>query len=181
MSEGIMNKNRVFQILSLFIALSVSLACGIGGAASTPRQPTVPLAPISLGNDLTQIDVCKLIPREDIEAVMGAKLRAAPTPTVHDEIAGESGCSYESTPDSDGNARFGYVVFTPVEAYNSQPLYQDVQVSGLGQEAYFNNGAAARELWVKVNDNVAFVVGFGDVPNEDGCKAIAQLILAALK
>ena len=34
-----MNKNRIFQSLFLFIALSVSLACGIGGAASTPRQP----------------------------------------------------------------------------------------------------------------------------------------------
>ncbi len=176
-----MSRNRIFQSLSICIAVVVSLACGISGAASTPKQPIVPLAPFPLGSDLTQLDVCKLIPPEDIEAMMGAKLSAAPRPTVHDEIPGESGCSYESAKDSNGDARFGYVVFTPIEAYNSQPLYQDVKVSGLGQEAYFNNGAAARELWVKVNDNVAFVVAFGDAPNEDGCKAIAKWILAAIR
>lgn len=176
-----MTANRVLKSLFLFIALIVSLACGISGTASTPKQPTIPIAPITLGNDLTQIDVCRAIPQEDIEAVMGAKLSAAPKPATHDDIPGESGCSYESAKDSNGDAHFGYVIFTPVEAYNNQPLYQDVKVSGLGQEAYFNNGAAARELWVKVNDTTAFVVAFGDVPREDGCKALAQLILAAIQ
>jgi hypothetical protein len=73
------------------------------------------------------------------------------------------------------------VVLTPVEVYENQPLYLDTDVSGLGQEAYFNNGAAARELWVKLNEQVAFVVAFGDVPSEAGAKAIAQLLVSAMK
>ncbi|MEK7787758.1 MAG: hypothetical protein AAB658_20325, partial [Chloroflexota bacterium] len=72
-------------------------------------------------------------------------------------------------------------VLTPVEVYNDQPLYQNMDVSGIGVEAYFNNGADARQLWVKVNDSVAFVVAFGDQPDEDGAKAIAKLVADAIK
>ena len=32
-----------------------------------------------------------------------------------------------------------------------------------------------------MGDNVAFVVAFGDVPREDGCKAVAQLLVSAIK
>jgi hypothetical protein len=51
----------------------------------------------------------------------------------------------------------------------------------MGISAYFNNGADARQLWVKVTDKVALVVAFGDVPNEEGSRAIAKLVLAAIK
>ena len=64
---------------------------------------------------------------------------------------------------------------------HAQPLYLNVDVSGIGEEAYFNNGADTRQLWVKINDNVAFVVAFGDVANEDYEKAIAQLVVAAMR
>jgi hypothetical protein len=60
-------------------------------------------------------------------------------------------------------------------------LNLNVNVGGFGQEAYFNNGADARQLWVKVNDTVAFVIAFGDVPKEEGAKATAQLLIAAIK
>lgn len=176
-----MTANRVLKSLFLFTALIVLLACGISGTASTPKQPTVPIAPIPLGGDLTQMDVCKAIPREDIEAVMGRKLAKAPEPFGYYDTPGSSGCWYEAAKDADGEAHFGYVVFTHIDAYNSQPLYNNSDVSGLGQEAYFNNGADARQLWVKLNENTAFVVAFGDMPKEDGCKAIAQLILAAIQ
>jgi len=51
----------------------------------------------------------------------------------------------------------------------------------MGVSAYLNNGADARQLWVRVDDKVAFVVAFGDVPNEEGAKAIARLVLAAIR
>jgi len=60
-------------------------------------------------------------------------------------------------------------------------LYQNVAVSGIGQEAYFNNGADARQLWVKMNEQVAFVVAFGDLEKEEGAQAIAKLLAAAIK
>jgi len=36
-------------------------------------------------------------------------------------------------------------------------------------------------LWVKVNERVAFVVAFGDKPNEAGAQAIAKLVVAAIQ
>ena len=164
--------------LSLAVLVLSAWACG---GSSAPSKPSASVAPIPLGSDLTQIDVCQAVPQQDIEAVMGRKLAAAPVPFNYYETAGSSGCWYEAAKDSNGEAHFGYVVFTPIDAYNSQPLYQNKAVSGFGQEAYFNNGADARQLWVKVNDNAAFVVAFGDVAREDGAQQIAQLVLAAIK
>jgi hypothetical protein len=182
-----MDAMKSFQNLRLpaFIAILIltTLGCGLlsGSSAAASRQPTAPVAPISIGGDLTQADICSAIPQEDIEAVMGRKLSKAPQHFVYDDTPGESGCWYEASKDSSGEAHFGYVVFTPMDTYNSQPLYKNVDVSGIGQAAYFNNGADARQLWVGVNDKTAFVVAFGDVPIEDGSQALAKLVLAAVK
>jgi hypothetical protein len=166
---------------SLTLLLLAILACGPLGSTPGPSEPEVPVAPITLGGDLSAIDLCQAIPKEDIEAVMGRKLVSAPERFDYYETPGASGCQYVAGKDSDGEAHFGYVVLTPIEAYNQQPLYLDVEVSDIGQAAYFNNGADARQLWVKVNDQVAFVVAFGDVPNETGALAIAELVVAAIR
>lgn len=156
-----------------------ALACGpLTSSSSTPQAP---IAPITLGNDLTQVNLCQAIPPEDIEAVMGRKLTGAPQSFEYYDTTGSSGCWYDAGKDSQGAAHFGYVVLTPAAAYNEQPLYQKADVAGLGQSAYFNNGADARQLWVKLNDQTAFVVAFGDEPEEDGAKAIAKLVLAAIQ
>jgi predicted small lipoprotein YifL len=170
-----MNK-KIYTCAALLILST--LACGLTGPASQPKSA---VAPITLGNDLTAIDVCKAIPKEDIEAVMGRKLTRAPQSFDYYSTAGTSGCIYDAGKDSSGEAHFGYVVLTPVDVYSNQPLYQNKDASGLGESAYFNNGADASQLWVKVNDHVAFVVAFGDSPNEEGATAIAKLVLAAIK
>jgi hypothetical protein len=154
------------------------LACGQTAGSSTPAQP---IAPITVGGDLTQIDVCAAIPQEDIEAVMGSKLAKAPERFDYYDTGDTSGCWYEAKKDADGEAHFGYVVLTPVEVYDDQPLYMNVDVSGLGDAAYFNNGADARQLWVRIDDKVAFVVAFGDVPREEGAQALARLVAAAIR
>jgi hypothetical protein len=165
------------------VLVLTALACGFSSGSTAPagRQPSAPIASISIGGDPTRIDVCSAIPQEDIEAVMGRKLSKAPQHFEYYDSAGESGCWYESNKDAGGEAHFGYVVFTSVDTYNSQPLYQNVDVPGFGQKAYFNNGSDARQLWVEVNDKTAFVIAFGDVPIEDGSKALAKLLLAAIK
>jgi hypothetical protein len=163
--------------LTICALLLAGLACG----GSAPTQPTAPIAPITITSDLTQIDLCQAIPQEDIEAVMGRKLAKAPERFSYYDTGGSSGCQYEAKKDSDGEAHFGYVVLTPVNEYDNQPLYLDTDVSGLGDEAYFNNGADARQLWVKIENKVSFVVAFGDVENEEGAKAIAALLLAAIQ
>jgi hypothetical protein len=169
---------------SVFIAMLVLgvIACGFSGStASTTTQPSVPIATITIGSDLTQIDVCKAVPQEDIAAIMERKLSKPPKHFEYYDTTGSSGCWYEADKDSNGEAHFGDVVFTSVGTYNQQPLYNNIDIGGLGQAAYFNNGADARQLWVKVNDNAAFVVAFGDVPIEEGAKALARLLLAAIK
>ncbi|HEY2930721.1 MAG TPA: hypothetical protein VGK99_03175 [Acidobacteriota bacterium] len=49
-------------------------------------------------------------------------------------------------------------MLTPVDVYDKQPLHRKLDVSGIAEGAYFNNGADTRQLWVKVNNKVAFVV-----------------------
>ena len=177
--ENQMNTSHTPKILVPFILLILAaLACG-GGSQFT--QPTAPISPITIGDDLSQIDLCQAIPQEDIEAVMGRKLVSAPERSTYYDTPETSGCSYNAGKDSDGEAHFGYVILTPVEEYDNQPLYLDTPVTGIGDEAYFNNGADARQLWVRINGKVAFVVAFGDVSNEEGAKAIAGLLASAIK
>jgi len=167
---------RMFLMLSA-LTLAI-LACG--GGTTGPSQPTTPIQPMTIPSDLTQINLCQSIPREDIEVVMGRKLDKDPEQFSYYDTLGASGCQYEAKKDADGEAHFGYVVLTPLAEYDNQPLYLNADVSGLGDGAYFNNGADARQLWVKINSKVAFVVAFGDLPKEEGTKAIAALLLAAI-
>jgi hypothetical protein len=157
------------------------LACGLFGSSTIYSEPTKPIEPITIGSDLTSINLCAAIPQEDIEAVMGRRLVRAPERFDYYETGGSSGCMYDAGKDANGEAHFGYVVLTPLSEYENQPLYEEVDVSGIGDEAYFNNGADARQLWVRLKDKVAFVVAFGDLPNEEGTKAIAELLVDAIQ
>jgi hypothetical protein len=168
--------NKLLVVISLLIV--AALACGTAGAVSEPKAA---VAPITLAADLTAIDLCQAMPRENIEAVLGRALVETPERFEFYDASGTSGCAYSAGKGSDGAAYFGYIALTPAEVYENQPLYLDAEVSGFGQSAYFNNGADARQLWVKVNDDVAFVVAFGDEPREEGAKAIARLLLAAIR
>ena len=174
-----MKRSRCIYLISFVLFLLVSMACLISAPVSV-SEPKAAVAPIKIGSDLTTINICQAVPQEDIEAVMGRKLVRAPQRFEYYDAQGTSGCTYDSGKDASGSANFGYVVMTPVEVYNTQPLYKKADVKSLGEEAYFNNGADARQLWVKVNEKVAFVVAFGDQPKEDGAMAIAKLFLAAI-
>jgi hypothetical protein len=171
------------QTTSVFFLRAEGVA---GPTTPEPAPSSVPLslAPISaitLGQDLTIIDLCQAIPTADIEAVLGRQLAHAPERFDFYETPGASGCMYDAGTDASGEAHYGYVVLTPVEVYDEQPLYLNVEVSGLGSEAYFNNGADTRQLWVKIDDRAAFVVAFGDVANEDYEQAVARLLVTAIE
>jgi hypothetical protein len=168
------------HLAALCIAFSClsALGCASGESVSEPRAP---LAPIAIGSDLTAVDVCRAIPGEEIEAVTGRELVAEPERFEYYDTPGTRGCSYDAGKDGSGNAYFGYVALTPIDAYENQPLYKNVDVDGIGQSAYFNNGADARQLWVKVDDRVALVVAFGDEPKEEAAKALARRIVAAIE
>ena len=168
------------KMIYAVVALMVLSAFACGSANSVSELKAT-VSTITLRSDLTTIDVCQVIPREDMMAMMGRKLISDPQPFTYYDTPGTSGCWYDGGKDANGEAYYGYVVLTPIEVYNSQPLYQDVAVSGIGESAYFNNGADTRQLWVKVNKVVAFVVANGDRANEEGMKAIARLVVAAIR
>lgn len=142
---------------------------------------SAPVEPIAITGDLTSIELCEAIPQEDIEAVMGVKLVKPPMRYTLPLADGTSGCFYEGPTDSDHERHFGYVILTPLEVYESQTPNQKEEVSGLGEEAYFNKSGDTRQLWVKLNHKVAFVIGFGDVAKEEGSRALAELMIEALK
>jgi hypothetical protein len=113
---------------------------------------------------------------------MGVKLVGPPIHYTYRKAVGTSGCYYEGrTSNYSKDKNYGYVILTPVEAYSDQPLFQNEDVSGIGDGAYFNRGSDTRQLWVKVDNKVAFVIGFGDEPNEEGAKAIAKLLVEAIQ
>src|SRR5258706_14796649 len=91
----------VLAICALFLT---TLACG---GTTAPKQPTAPIAPITITNDLTQINLCQAIPQEDIEAVMGRKLDKAPEffpyITTVDSVAGRT----EAKKNQDVKPNFG--------------------------------------------------------------------------
>ena len=108
---------RISPFFVLVFSLPI-LACGLFG--SSYSEPTKPIASITIGSDLTAIDLCQAIPQEDIEAVMGRKLAGVPA-NFYDS-GGKSGCWYEAEKDSSGEAHFGYVILTPVGEYENQQL-----------------------------------------------------------
>lgn len=171
-------RNYLHHLLYAALMIVAVLACRQTASTSEPKAP---VAPLNISGDLTKIDVCQAIPKEDIEAVMGRKLTSPPKHFEYYETHDTGGCWYEASKDSSGEAHYGYVVLTPLDIYDKQPLYNKLDVNGIGDRAYFNNGADARQLWVKIDNKVAFVVAFGDVPKEDGAKSLAKLVAAAIK
>lgn len=155
----------------------VILACARSGSKSEPKA----VAPIIVGSDLARIDLCQAVPAEDFEAALGRKLVGKPKRFEYYDTNGTAGCWFDGGKDSSGEAYYGYVVLTPVSIYNQQPRHKDTAVSGIGDEAYFNNGADTRQLWVRIDNKVAFVVALGDREDEAAARAIARLVVAAIK
>jgi len=174
-------QNRKLSILVVTILIIAALACGpLGGGGAAPSSSGT-VAPITIGPDLTQIDVCAAVPQSIMEGAIGRKLVSSPEKFNFYDTAGASGCTYDAGKDSNNQAYYGYVVLTPLAEYDNQPLYQNKDISGVGDAAYFNNGADARQLWVRIDGKVAFVVAVGDVADEAKEQEVAKLVAAAIR
>jgi hypothetical protein len=171
-------KRHTFLAILLALLMPVLAACG---GDAQPAAVKAAVAPIALSADLSAIDLCKAIPPELFEAALGGKLVSAPERFEYYDTTGSSGCAFDAGKNAGGDARFGYAVLTRPEAYDQQPLYKEAKVSGIGEAAYFNNGADARQLWVKLGPEAALVVAIGDAPNEAALKQIAGAIIVAVK
>lgn len=163
--------------------IAAGLACGPLGGSGGGAAPAISgdVAPMTAGADLTAIDVCAAVPKSVMEGAIGKPVTSAPSKFDFYGTAGASGCMYDAGKDSSGQAYYGYVALTPLADYDTQPLYQNKDVGGIGDAAYFNNGADTRQLWVKINGKAAFVVAVGDVADEDKLQSVAKLVAAAIK
>jgi hypothetical protein len=173
-----MNPRSFFIFMLSVVFIVSSSACAGAGVSAEPQGP---IDPITINGDLSSIDLCQAIPHADIETVMRVKLVEAPTRYTLRNAEGTSGCYYEGPTDSDRERHFGYVILTPLEVYENQPLNQKEDVPGIGDGAYFNKGGDARQLWVKLDNKVAFVIGFGDVAKDEGAQSLARLLVAAIQ
>jgi len=175
-------RNHLLLVISV-LALA-TLACAMPG--SGPQEPTGPvqitgtIPPIDITGGIDGIDVCAAIPKQVIESARGIPLVSS-QPFGYYDTLGSVGCQYDFGKSADKEAFFGYVALTPASAYGEQPLYLNKDVSGIGDAAFFNNGADARQLWVKLGDKAALVVAFGDVPQEERVLALAKLVVAAIQ
>src|SRR5436305_8696627 len=98
-----MRMKRFIPLAALSLLNAMGCSC-----VSVPSEPKVAIAPITISDDLTKIDLCRAIPKEDIEAVMGRKLVSAPKPFEFYDTQGTSGCSYDGGKDADKEATYGY-------------------------------------------------------------------------
>ena len=177
-----MNHHRMLGIAGFVVALAAAaLACGPLGDGGAAPAISGTVAPMTISSDLTQIDVCAAVPASIMEGAIGRKLAGQPTKFDFYGAAGASGCMFDGGKDANQQAYYGYVVLTPVGAYDDQPLYQNKDVSGIGDEAYLNNGADTRQLWVRFKNKVAFVVGIGDVGPDETLITVGKLVAAAIK
>jgi hypothetical protein len=166
------------RLLGLSLVMLALAACG--GANQAPL-PKVTVAPIPLTGDLSKVDLCQALPASVFEAALGHKLVSAPKRFEYYDTVGSTGCQYDAGKGSSGDALFAYVALTPPDVYSQQALYRNQAVNGIGDAAYFNNGADARQLWVKIGNKAALVVAIGDAPNESGLQTIAGLVVDALQ
>ena len=174
------NQTLRFPIMLMgMVALILStLACGLGGTVT----PSIPAATVSVNTnvDISKIDICSAIPTSEITNVLGRNLVGNPAPFHFNDAGTDSGCNYNAGKDGAGNAYFAYLVIAPEADYQTNKLHGSAvtPVSGLGDEAYTTNGADAMQLWVLLKGKAAVMVAIGDVPNLNGAKKIAPLLIS---
>lgn len=174
------SRRRFVWVASALIV--AALACDLaGGGASGPQPITGEVAPMTIGGDLTQVDVCAAVPQSIMEAAMGRALVKSPEKFTYYDTPDTNGCFFDAGKDNSGQAYYGYIVLTPDSVYDDQPTYLDEAVTGIGDAAYLNNGADARQLWVKINGKVSFVVAIGDVVEDNTLIEVGKLVAAAIK
>jgi len=158
-------------------------ANGNSNASTTPAagSPAKLITPKPGTFDLKAFDACKAVPASVAERILGRPLSGQPEKFSFNNKGTDAGCTFDAGKDAEKNAYFAYVVAAPVEDYvaNRSPKAEFVQ--GLGDEAYFVNGADARQLWVLIDGKAAVMAAIGDRPNESGARELAAELIRSIK
>src|SRR5215469_9085807 len=98
--------NRLGRFFPIAIATAIAITVLSCSETTVTSEPKAAISPIAISDDLTKIDVCAAIPKEDVEAVMGRKLAVAPRRFDYYETQDTGGCWYEAAKDADKTAHF---------------------------------------------------------------------------
>jgi hypothetical protein len=148
---------------------------------STSATPAEMITPKPGTFDLRSFDACAAVPTSVVEQVLGRQLSGKPEKFSFNNKNTDAGCTLDAGKDADKNAYFAYVVAAPVDEYVVNRTPKAEFVKGIVDEAYFVNGADARQLWVLVDGKAAVMVAIGDRPNDTGARNIATEIIKAIK
>ncbi len=147
-------------------------AAGTPGKMITPKPGTF---------DLKSFDACGAVSISSVERVVGRSLSGKPEKFSFNNKSTDAGCTFDAGKDGDKNAYFAYVVAAPVDDYVANRSSKAEYIQGLGDEAYFVNGADARQLWVLIDGKAAVMVAIGDRPNDTGARELATELIKAIK
>jgi hypothetical protein len=138
-------------------------------APASVAMPTL-TAPVDANGD-GKIDMCEVIPQAVLEGTIGRKL-VAPGQLFQNPALG-SGCAYDFGKDS-SEAYFAYVTLASEKQF-TDALASAVKaepVTTIGDSAFLNYGADARQLWARVGKS-AILIAIGDRENVP-----AEMVLA---
>ena len=137
-----------------------------------------PLSSMFPAKDLNgdgKIDICEAIPTEAWEMVVARPMVGDPTP--FDDPSLGNGCAYDFGKD-DLAAYFSYVTFASEQQFNDAlaSAVNAEPVTTIGDSAFLNYGADARQLWVRKGDK-AVMVAIGDSENVEGMLLVAPYLV----
>lgn len=121
------------------------------------------------------IDICEAVPVEAWEMVIARPMVGDPAP-FDDPSLGE-GCAFDFGKD-DLAAYFSYVSFASEKQFNDalSSAVKAEPVTTIGDSAFLNYGADARQLWVRTGDK-AVMVAIGDSENLEGMLLVAPYLV----
>lgn len=167
-------KRIVAQLIVVLLLVWSVAACGNAGTPAPTQSPAKPIAkaepssvePASAGLDLSNVDVCQLIPAAEVEAIVGPLRKDSAKPTL--SLDRERGCKYIE----DKHGQFFEVELYPLDQWNlAKRALKDAQpVAGVGDGAYLGTYSDCKWLKVLVKDRVVIGVRVGD---EDQTSALA--------
>ncbi len=176
---------RIFSRLILVLSLALIVAaCGGAATTSTPTQPVatpdsnskpVSVETASTGIDLSQVDVCELLPVAEVEAVIGSVRKNSTKPTI--SFDRERGCKYIEAK----HGQFYEVTLYPLDHWGLVKVtLKDAQpVADVGDGAYVGTYSDSIWLQVLVKDRAVVGVRAGD-ESQASALALYQVMLKHL-
>src|SRR5512139_774740 len=133
--------HSVAALVPILLLALLLVACSGTTTTPAPTQPAaksdntsnpVSAEPASAGIDLSQVDVCQLIPVAEVEAVIGTVRKDSTKPTL--SLDRERGCHYVEAK----HGRFYEVELYPLDHWNlAKRTLKDAQpVAAVGDGAY---------------------------------------------